>query len=196
MKLDENRLLIAIADVSGKGISAALLMSNFQANLRALFTTEIPLNEIIKKLNERVMASAKGEKFITLFIGKYSYKTRVLEYINAGHNPPIFYCIDKNHLKFLREGCVGMGMLDEIPTLQSGSLKIEGKSKLFCYTDGLVELMDEKGVSFGTKQIEKNLANPNDIDDNINTIIKQQKILEGSTAIFDDISILGIEFYK
>ena len=69
------------------------------------------------------------------------------------------------------------------------------KSKLFCYTDGLVELVDDKGVTFGTKQIEKNLANGKDIDDNISTIIKQQKILEGSTAIFDDISIIGIEFY-
>lgn len=196
IQLNKDEVGFCIADVSGKGISAALLMSNFQANLRALFTTDIPLKEIVKKLNERVMSSAKGEKFITLFIAKYSYKTRVLEYINAGHNPPIYYNIENEELVFLRDGCVGMGMLDEIPTLKSGKLKIENKSKLFCYTDGLVELVDEDGVSFGTKQVEKNLANPKDIDDNINTIIKQQKILEGSTAIFDDISIIGIEFYK
>ena len=142
------------------------------------------------------MASAKGEKFITLFMAKYSYKTRVLEYVNAGHNPPIFYNIEKKELLFLRDGCVGMGMLDEIPTLKSGALKIDDKSKLFCYTDGLVELLDEKGVSFGTKQIEKNIANSKDIDENINAIIKQQKILEDNASIFDDISIIGIEFYK
>lgn len=195
IRLNEDEAGFCIADVSGKGISAALLMSNFQANLRALFTMEMPLLEIIKKLNERVMASAKGEKFITLFIAKYNYKTCILEYVNAGHNPPIFYNIVKKEMRFLREGCVGMGMLDEIPTLISGSLKVTEKSKLFCYTDGLVELVDDTGVSFGTKQIEKNLANPKDIDENINTIIKQQKILEGSTAIFDDISIIGIQFY-
>jgi len=196
IQLNKDEIGFCIADVSGKGISAALLMSNFQANLRALFTTELSLADIVKKLNERVMASAKGEKFITLFIARYSYKTRTLDYINAGHNQPIFYNIEKKELIFLRDGCVGMGMLDEIPTLKSGSLKIEQKSKLFCYTDGLVELVDEEGVSFGTKQIEKNLANSKDIDENISTIIKQQKILEGSTAIFDDISIIGIEFYK
>lgn len=196
IRLNEHEVGFCIADVSGKGISAALLMSNFQANLRALFTTDIPLLEFVKKLNERVMASAKGEKFITLFIAKYSYKTCVLEYINAGHNPPIFYNMEKKEMLFLRDGCVGMGMLDDIPTLKSGTLKIVEKSKLFCYTDGLVELVDEDGVSFGTEQLEKNLANNKDIDDNINTIIKQQKILEGSTAIFDDISILGIEFYS
>jgi phosphoserine phosphatase RsbU/P len=171
-------------------------MSNFQANLRALFTTEDSLKEIVRKLNERVMASAKGEKYITLFIAKFSYKTRVLKYINAGHNPPIFYNIEKKEIKFLRDGCVGMGMLDEIPTLKSGSLKVEQKSKLFCYTDGLVEMVDDEGVSFGTEQVEKVISNDKDIDDNINTIIKQQKILEGSIAIFDDISIIGIEFYK
>lgn len=196
IQLNDNEVGFCIADVSGKGISAALLMSNFQANLRALFTTESSLEEIVKKLNERVMASAKGEKFITLFIAKYSYKTHILKYINAGHNQPIFYNIEKDDLFFLKDGCVGMGMLDEIPTLKSGSFKIDGKSKLFCYTDGLVELVDEDGVTFGTKQVEKNLANAKDIDDNINTIIKQQKILEGSTAIFDDISIIGIEFYN
>jgi hypothetical protein len=59
----------------------------------------------------------------------------------------------------------------------------------------LVELVDEQGVSFGTKQIEKNIANSKDIDDNISTIIKQQKVLEDNAAIFDDISIIGIEFY-
>jgi sigma-B regulation protein RsbU (phosphoserine phosphatase) len=195
IQLNKDEFGFCIADVSGKGISAALLMSNFQANLRALFTMEMPLLEIIKKLNERVMASAKGEKFITLFIAKYSYKTRILEYVNAGHNPPLFYNIEKKEMLFLREGCVGMGMLDEIPTLNSGSLKIEQKSKLFCYTDGLVELVDEKGVTFGTKQIEKNLANEKDIDHNISNIVKQQKVLEDNAAIFDDISIIGIEFY-
>ncbi len=195
IQLSKDEIGFCIADVSGKGISAALLMSNFQANLRALFTAKVPLQELIEKLNERVMASAKGEKFITLFIGRYSYKSNTLEYINAGHNPPIFYNMENKDLLFLRDGCVGMGMLDEIPTLKLGTLKIEKKSKLFCYTDGLVELVDDEGVSFGTKQIEMNIANSKDIDDNIGTIVKQQKILEDNAAIFDDISIIGFEFY-
>lgn len=195
IQLNEDEFGFCIADVSGKGISAALLMSNFQANLRALFTTDISLPDIVKKLNERVMASAKGEKFITLFIAKYSYKTKILDYINAGHNQPIFYDMKDKNLQFLTEGCVGIGMLDEIPVLKSGSLKVENRSKLFCYTDGLVELVDEDGVDFDTKEIEKCISNNDQIDKNISTIIKNQKILEGSAAIFDDISIIGIEFY-
>ncbi len=195
LNLNDDEIGFCIADVSGKGVSAALLMSNFQANLRALFTTEVSLKEIVKNLNERVMSSAKGEKFITLFIAKYSYKTKVLKYVNAGHNPPIFYNMQTKELKYLRDGCVGMGMLDEIPTFKLGTLKINQPAKLFCYTDGLVELVDEDGVTMGTEFVEKNLANSKEIDENINTIIKKQKVLEGNTSIFDDISIIGIEFY-
>jgi sigma-B regulation protein RsbU (phosphoserine phosphatase) len=192
--LDDDEVGFCIADVSGKGISAAILMSNFQANLRALFTNKIPLNKLVIKLNERVMASAKGEKFLTLFVGKYIISKNELQYINAGHNPPILYEKNKKKLKMLREGCVGMGMLDKIPKVEIGNYLIEEPSKLLCYTDGLVELVDEKGVEFGTENIEKHLSNPRSIQQNIQEIIKAQGILSGNQAIFDDITILGIDF--
>jgi sigma-B regulation protein RsbU (phosphoserine phosphatase) len=195
LQLNDDEWGFCIADVSGKGISAALLMSNFQANLRALFTTNTDLESIIFKLNERVMSSAKGEKFITLFIAKYNYKTKQLNFITAGHNPPLLYRASSDELVFLKDGCLGLGMLDEIPTIKKGNITIKERTKLFCYTDGLVELIGDEGVNYDTKQIEQHVTNQGRIDENINTIIKEQKILEGSTAIFDDISIIGIEFY-
>ena len=195
LRLNNDEWGFCIADVSGKGISAALLMSNFQANLRALFTTNTDLESIIHKLNERVMASAKGEKFITLFIAKYNYQTKELKYVTAGHNPPILYKTESKEMSYLKSGCLGLGMLDEVPSIEKGNLKIEERTKLFCYTDGLVELMGDEGVSYDTRNIEKHVTNDDRIDENINNIIKEQKILEGSTSIFDDISIIGMEFY-
>ncbi len=192
--LNKDEFGFCIADVSGKGISAAILMSNFQANLRALFTDEIPLEILITKLNDRVMASAKGEKFLTLFIGKYKVSKKELTYINAGHNPPILYEKKKAKLSMLKEGCVGMGMLDEIPKIESGIHIIEESSKLLCYTDGLVELVDDLGIEFGTEKIEKHLSNNRPIQSNIQEIIEGQGILTGNQAIFDDITILGIDF--
>lgn len=185
-----------IADVSGKGMSAALLMSNFQANLRALYTPEIPLPVLIRKLNERVMVSANGEKFITLFLGKYNSDTYTLEYINAGHNPPLLYETESAKLSNLKNGCVGMGMLDEIPSIKPGVVQITERTKLLCYTDGLIELSDENGIQYGLGHIEKSLANKGTVEENISDIIKSQKILENSVKIFDDISILGIEFFR
>ncbi len=192
--LNDDEFGFCIADVSGKGISAAILMSNFQANLRALFTDEITLEQLVIKLNERVMASAKGEKFLTLFIGKYIVSKKELQYINAGHNPPILYEKKKKKLSMLREGCVGMGMLDDIPTIEKGLCTIREPTKLLCYTDGLVELVDEEGVEFGTETLEKHLSNHRSIQANIQEIIEGQGILSGNQAIFDDITILGIDF--
>jgi sigma-B regulation protein RsbU (phosphoserine phosphatase) len=194
ISLNDNEVGFCVADVSGKGISAAILMSNFQANLRALFTDKISLDKLVIKLNERVMASAKGEKFLTLFVSKYTISKNELIYINAGHNPPILYEKKKKKLKMLREGCVGMGMLDTIPNIEIGVRTIEEPSKLLCYTDGLVELVNEDGVGFGTDNIEKHLSNPRSIRQNIQSIIKDQGILSGNQAIFDDITILGIDF--
>jgi sigma-B regulation protein RsbU (phosphoserine phosphatase) len=171
-------------------------MSNFQANLRALVENNSNLEQIMPKLNERVMSSAKGEKFITMFLAKYNYTTRTLEYITAAHNPPIMYKTESKELKFLKEGCLGLGMLDEIPTIQKGREQIDERTKLLCYTDGLVEIMDETKVHYDTDQIKNRMANDEPIDKNMSTIIREQSILDDeNNAIFDDISMIGIEFF-
>jgi len=194
IQLSDEEIGFCIADVSGKGISAAILMSNFQANLRALFTKDITLDFLVNKLNERVMESANGEKFITLFIAKYNYTQKKLEYINAGHNPALLFQMTKNNLTLLSSGCVGMGMLDELPFINSNVIVIEGPSKLLCYTDGLVELIEGDDVDYGYKYIEEEISNQHPIDENIREMIVHNKIIEGSAAIFDDISILGVQF--
>ena len=184
-----------IADVSGKGISAALLMANFQANMRALFTHEIPLESLVTKLNERVIRSVQGEKFITLFLARYNFKTHKLEYINAAHNPPVIYYTDSKEIFMPETSCVGIGMLDEIPVINKGLIEIQEHTKIICYTDGLSELPDENGEEIGTEIIEKYISNKSRIDENIGQIISSQKIPDGNDRMFDDISILGVEFF-
>jgi sigma-B regulation protein RsbU (phosphoserine phosphatase) len=194
IQLSKNEVGFCIADVSGKGISAAILMSNFQANLRALYTADKALTDTLVRLNESVMQSAKGEKFITLFIARYHFKTRELKYVNAGHNPPLLYEPGSGKLTQLASGCVGMGMLDDLPFVNEASVIMDKAAKLFCYTDGLVEVIQESGVEFGTENLERQLTNSLSLEENIQSIIKDQKIMEGSAAIFDDISIIGAEF--
>ena len=184
-----------IADVSGKGISAALLMANFQANMRALFTHDIPLESLVTQLNERVIRSVQGEKFITLFVARYNFETHNLEYINAAHNPPVIYSTDSKEIFLPETSCVGIGMLDEIPVINKGSIDIPENTKIICYTDGLSELPDENGEAIGTEIIEKYISNKSRIDENIGQIISSQKISDGNDRMFDDISILGVEFF-
>lgn len=120
IKLNDNEVALCMADVSGKGVSAALLMANFQANIRALFYHSSSLPDIITELNKRVNASAKGEKFITLFVAKYNFITRVMTYINAGQNPPLF--LYDNTVSQLSVGCPGLGMLEEIRSIKEVSM--------------------------------------------------------------------------
>ncbi len=195
IRLSHNTWGFCIADVSGKGISAALLMANFQANLRALYTYEIPMEELVKELNKRVVESANGEKFITLFIAKYNCETRLLEYINAAHNPPVVYQTKDDRILLLNSNTVGVGMLDEIPSVTKETLTIDQRTKIICYTDGLSELPDDDGKEIGTAPIEKNIRNHESIGKNILDLIREEKITPDNPRCFDDVSILGVEIF-
>ena len=194
IKLNKHEYGFCICDVSGKGISAAFIMSNFQANLRALFTGDIPLGTLVRRLNERMNESTKGERFLTMFIGRYDVRSRELTYINAGHNAPLVYNKRKKNLTLLKSNCVGIGMLDEIPCIRSRKLKIGKNVKLLCYTDGLVEMLFEEMVRDSSEIIEPFLINEDPIQENITAIVRHHGVIEGNRAIFDDITILGLEF--
>ncbi|MDA3893811.1 MAG: PP2C family protein-serine/threonine phosphatase [Salinivirgaceae bacterium] len=195
IKLNNEEYAFCMADVSGKGISAALLMSNFQANVRALFSANLPLPLTINKLNDRVMENANGEKFITLFLGKFNIITRELEYINAGHNPSLLYFGDTKKLVELSDGCTGVGMLDEIPHITLGKEILAPGSKLICYTDGIVELENDDKVEFGSKIMEQCMVKNDSINSIIDEIIEKLNDHKGDNDFFDDISLMGIEFH-
>ncbi len=140
-ELNENEFLFCIADVTGKGISAALLMANFQANLRVFSKHCSSLVNLVTELNEVLFSSTKGEKFITLFVGLLNTETRVLKYINAGHHPP-FVIID-GKVEILESGTTVIGVFEELPFINPGEIILDSGSLVFCYTDGLVEFEEE-----------------------------------------------------
>jgi len=194
IKLNNDEFGFCIADVSGKGTPAALLMSNFQANLKALFSETISLSNLINLLNDKVINIAHGDRFITLFVAKYNFKTRILNYVNAGHNPPVMYDTKKG-TRFLRTGSIGIGMLDEIPKIREGQMKLETGTKLLCYTDGLVELKSHNQIESGMKTLEDSISDTDRIDKSLEKIIDKLEIDKNNESFFDDISILGIEFF-
>ena len=193
IRLSKSSYGFCMADVSGKGISAALLMANFQANLRALFTQDVSLENLVHTLNERVIENAHGEKFITLFVAKYDCEKKSLEYINAAHNPPVAYMTTTKKMEKLPSNTVGIGMLDEMPHVQVESLRLHGRTKLICYTDGLSELPDNQGNETGTRYIEQDIANEASITENLKKLIADQEINPENDRLFDDVSILGID---
>ncbi len=196
IKLNDNEFVFCVADVSGKGVSAALLMSNFQANLRTLFSYPNMLPAVVEELNARVNASAKGEKFITLFVAKYNIQTRVLSYINAGHNPPILLH-DKNKVTYLKTGCTGLGMFDRLPHVEKGSITIPPNSILLSYTDGAVELLNDQGEEFGTTKLTQLVARNSNLSmDTLNKNITEslEKYRERQPYV-DDIALFSCRFF-
>ncbi len=193
LKLSESKMGFCIADVSGKGISAAILMSNFQANLRALLTHDIDLKVLVRRLNTVVVANAAGEKFITLFVARYDCLTKTLEYVNAAHNPPVLYNTRTGEVEYLQPSCVGIGMLDEIPVVKESLISINDYSKIVCYTDGLSELKGEDGFDIGTSEIIKNIANTDPVEKNIRNMMKHLGIPKTNPYLFDDVSLIAAD---
>lgn len=194
--LGNNEIGFCIADVSGKGISAALLMSNFQAYLRALFTKDNKLSVIVEKLNNRIIELTNSDKFITLFIGRINLNTNELKYINCGHIPPILYDKCDKTINHLKKGTIGIGMLSKMPTFTEAKYKITCSSRIICVTDGITETENDKQKEFGTSKIETELKKNNSIDMVIQNTIKKLKTYRKKNPQFDDITILGIDIFK
>jgi len=194
INFNDQELGFCIGDVSGKGIPAALIMSNFQATLRALFNPEIPLDELMTKLNEKVCDNSSDEKFLTFFIGVYNFTTRKLRYVNASHHPPILYNYKTKETTLLKKGCIGLGMLDEIPLITVGETVINDHSKLLCYTDGLVELEQGEKMEVAVQFIKNLFSTDKTLQ---NTFLELRKYIDlgkKNKAVVDDISLFGIEF--
>lgn len=196
-QLNNEEYAMCIADVSGKGVSAALLMSNFQANLRAhiKYHKDLTIDGMIHQLNRDVMSAANGEKFITFFFVYYNSTKRVLKYANAGHNYPIL--TDGQRVTYLDKGCIGLGMLDEIPQITVETLPVRSNTTLFCYTDGLVELENESGEAFETDRLCNIIHNNYDLKmAQLNQLIFDElDAFKGSLDYLDDTAILGCRFF-
>ncbi len=193
--LSRHTIGFCVADVSGKGIPAALLMSNFQAVIRALFTSRVSMKKLIHRLNLKVNISANSEKFITMFIGKYNLVTRKLTYVNAGHLPPLLYDPRKALLTHLDRGCIGLGMLDTIPSVEVGKVVVPKNAKLMAFTDGLVELEQGDEVYSGQMSLEKIISDSYSIEDNMEQIQKLIARHLETGAVFDDVSVIGMGFH-
>ena len=140
---EENTVAFCIGDISGKGLAAALLMANFQANFHSLISRRIPLEEFVKLLNEAVLKITKGDRFITFFVAEYNMTTKKLTYVNAGHNPPAMAM--NNRLFRLKKGCTILGIFDELPVVEVGELTLDDDALVLLFTDGLIDIKNKEG---------------------------------------------------
>jgi sigma-B regulation protein RsbU (phosphoserine phosphatase) len=192
VKLDENKFLLAIADVSGKGVPAALLMSNFQASLRTLVRKTHNLKEIVSELNHSTYASGNGENFITVFVGIYDFMSATLEYVNCGHNPT--YVIQGEGINKLDIGTTILGMFDPLPFLDTGQVDSLDEFVFFGYTDGLTETFNNKGDQFGEDNLEQLIRQPfNTLSELHSRVFTALDSFREETSFSDDITIISCQ---
>lgn len=149
--IDENRLALAIGDVSGKGVPASLLMANLQSALRVMMVPEVNLAEVVGKLNTLIYNNTGLDKFITFFIGILNTKKHTLEYVNAGHNNPILYSPQKE-MRFLDIGGIILGIMPGY-SYKTGSISLKKGDSILTYTDGVNEAINPEEEEFGEERL-------------------------------------------
>jgi sigma-B regulation protein RsbU (phosphoserine phosphatase) len=150
LQLGPQSLLFVVADVQGKGVAAALVMSNLKATLRALVMHLHSLEVLAFSLNEMLYSAATG-RYLSLFLGLVDTRRNVLQYINAGHVPPVVVSAGRQ-TKLLEEGGTVIGLFPEAD-YKRGSLKLNAGDVLVCSTDGILEISDEHGHEYGVMRL-------------------------------------------
>ena len=193
IQLSESRVAFAIADISGKGISAALLMASLQAALRSQLLTPEGENmstaELVGRLNKHLVRNTGDDRFATFFIAVYDLATRKLRYTNAGHLPG--FCLWDGKGIHLDKGGIVLGVVEDY-AYQEGCVDVPAEAVLIGYSDGLVEPENAYGEEFGVSRLEAaaqrvRLATPRRIAESLMTTAEEWS---GSPEQADDMTVI------
>ena len=188
---EDNRVVLAVADVAGKSIPAAMLMATFQASLKTLSTAQVALPELAANMNRYACTNSQGGlRFTTAFLAEYDPARRTLDYINAGHNNPILRRAN-GQVERLDVGGLPFGIMPEAP-YQSASVALAPGDWLIIFTDGLVEaenaIQQEYGEARLLAAIEAGQASdPNEM---LKRLMSELDLFVGQTPQHDDITCL------
>lgn len=193
LKLNNHEFIFCIADVSGKGIAAALLMSNIQATLHSLTNYTHNLKDIILEINKRVIANTKSEKFVSVFLAKLNIKSQQLTYINAGHNPPILF--HENKFMELDKGCTIIGISEHLPNIEVDTFNYVSEFTLLCYTDGLTDTSNLAEDNISVEDLKQVMirhkdAKPEALNE---ALINYAVEFKGDVEFPDDIALLTLK---
>jgi sigma-B regulation protein RsbU (phosphoserine phosphatase) len=190
LPLSDDRVGLVVADVSGKGISAALLMASLQASVRSVIGPETSPCEANLRLNEILYHSTTASRYATLFLGLFDGRDRTFRYSNAGHNPPMM--LSRSGPRRLSEGGLPLGILKGVSYIE-GRQVLEPGDLLVLYTDGAVEAADPGGHEFSLERLLSVLQhhrNGADLRELIERMVSEVRGWNQGAAQQDDITIV------
>jgi len=152
MQLPDGRVVLAVADISGKGVPAAILMANLQAVLRMIVESGRSPGEVVSKLSQHLHQVTDASKFATFFYAEWNKADRLLRYVNAGHHSPIV--IGSCRGQRLERGGLPLGVFPDLE-FQTGEVELAAGDIIVVYSDGITEAVARSGDEFGEQRLEK-----------------------------------------
>jgi len=193
IQLDNHNLAIVIADVSGDGIPAALIMSAFRALLHSQIKTDNNPSEIMSVLNQQIPIVSRKRDFISVFYAKLNFKEHTCTYTNCGHNPPLLLRLN-GKMELLEQGSAALNILTDAK-FKSGSVKLEQGDQIIFYTDGVTEVFNTDNVEYGFERLKKIILESKDqsASEIITNIVNSTKTFSGTKLFRDDFTIIVLK---
>ena len=193
LRLDDDRVMVVLGDVSGKGSPAALLMALLLAMLRTLAPEDLPPPALVERLNRLVYEQAPGTRFITLFLAIVDLGTGRLTYVNAGQTPPLLRRQDGS-IEKLSTGGIALGMFDA-STYQQAETQLAPGDLLVAYSDGLTEAENQAGQPFDEDGLERAIdiyasSSVRDLARTLFTVVERHV---GDMKLADDLTVVVVK---
>jgi len=192
LKLSDSKLLVCIADVVGKGMSAALLMSNIQATVKTLATAIISPKQLCERANRIISNNTSSDKFITFFAGVLDSTNSRFTYVNAGHNPPIVFRPNGSE-QLLDAGGAVLGVFED-GSYEQAEVSLSIGDRILLYTDGVTEAMSPTGEEFSEGRLidlVKNTATTRAVELQQAIMTNVSQFCRGN--FLDDVTIVAIQ---
>jgi serine phosphatase RsbU (regulator of sigma subunit)/putative methionine-R-sulfoxide reductase with GAF domain len=192
--LGREHLGLVIADVSDKGMAAAMFMSMSRTLVRAAAATTRSPARTLQRVNELIMTDTRSGMFVTVFYGVLHWRSGALTYASAGHNPPVLWRHNAPQATSLTAKGIALGVIDDI-TLEERKIAIEPGDILVLYTDGVTEPINAQEEEFGEERLKQVIARSH--DEPCDKIVKRihAAVLDftGDQPLFDDYTLLGVK---
>ena len=192
--IDKNHLLVAIGDVSGKGIPASLFMA-VASTLIKTNARILSAKDIVAKVNLELSTRNADQYFLTLFVGILDVGSGLLDYCNAAHNYPYILHADGTFQTLSKSHGLPLGIYKDKP-YKSSMVELRSNDMMILYTDGVINSSDSNKQHYGTDRLEQNIQNLNDLssEEVVQKLLKSIMIYEGDSRQADDISLLVLKY--
>jgi phosphoserine phosphatase RsbU/P len=190
----DEKIMFCVADISGKGLAAAILMANLQANLRSLIRKRDNPVEFIQTFNKAIYRITQGEKYVTFFIAEYTPATRKLRYINCGHVRPIL--VNSSGITLLDKGGLFLGYFEDLPCeIEIGEVDVPADSLIVSYTDGITDTQNMQGEYWSDDMLSEFCLQNHHLDVKAfkHKIIETLGIFRGEVDYTDDVTLVAFK---